>query len=209
MPSALQSYINAVKKTAIIVMPLLMFCLFFADDLMVALFGRQYEVSASYFRIYILRDFVKVFPVFIILTAFGFQKMYMKIFVAGAVFIWFADYMLVSISVPPVLITCISTIFWISSIVVGQMYIRRKKNISLVPKKALLSVAIILAQSFVILFLLLTVRHTIFANMNVFVSLFVFALLFYVLLLLTGKFVGIDYVVVLEGVPLLGKCIRR
>lgn len=209
MPSALQSYINAVKKTAIIVMPLLMFCLFFADDLMVALFGRQYEVSASYFRIYILRDFVKVFPVFIILTAFGFQKMYMKIFVAGAVFIWFADYMLVSISVPPVLITCISTIFWISSIVVGQMYIRRKKNISLVPKKALLSVAIILAQSFVILFLLLTVRHTIFANMNVFVSIFVFALLFYVLLLLTGKFVGIDYVVALEGVPLLGKCIRR
>ena len=73
----------------------------------------------------------------------------------------------------------------------------------------LLSVAIILAQSFVILFLLLTVRHTIFANMNVFVSIFVFALLFYVLLLLTGKFVGIDYVVVLEGVPLLGKCIRR
>lgn len=205
MPSALQSYTNAVKRTAIMVMPLLMFCLFFADDLMVALFGRQYEASASYFRIYILRDFAKVFTVFIALTAFGFQKMYMKIFMVGAAFTWIADCILVNFSATPVLITCVSTIFWISSVVVGQIYIRRKKNISLVPRKVLLSVARILAHSFVILFLLSSARYTVFANMNVFVSIVVFASLFYVLLIPTGKFVKIDYAVALESLPLIGK----
>lgn len=201
--SALQSYTNAVKRTAIIVMPLLMFCLFFADDIMIALFGSQYEASASYFRIYILRDFASVFPIFIILTAFGFQKIYMKIFVTGAVFIWIADYILVSIFATPMLITCISTIFWILSVIVGQIYIRRKKNISLVPRNVLLIVVRILVQSSVLLFLLSTVRYTVFAKMNVFVSIAVFALLFYVLLIPTGKLFKIDYTAVLENIPLL------
>lgn len=203
--SALQSYTNAVKKTAVIVIPLLMFCFFFADDIMVALFGRKYEMSASYFRVYMLRDLANIFPFFIILMAFGFQKIYMRIFIAGAVFIWTADYVLVNIVKDSIFITFVGTVFSIMSVIVGQIYIYRKKRINFVPRYVLSYVVKILIHSFIVLLLISAVRYLIFPTENVFVSVIAFIILFYALLIPSGRFVKIDYMVVFANIPLLAR----
>lgn len=209
IPSALNSYTNAVKKISTIVIPLLMFCFFFADEIMITLFGSQYESSASYFRVYMLRDFTNLFPFFIIMMAFGFQKAYMNIFIGGVVFTWIADYLLVVFFMNPIFITVVSTIFRIASVIIGQIYIYKKMGITFIPRSVLFYIVKILAHSFVILLLISAVRYMAFPGVNRLVSVIVFALLFYVLLIPTGKFVKIDYATVLENVPLLGKLKKK
>ena len=57
-------WISVFKKTAMLIYPLVLYCLFFADVVMVVLYGGQYENSSIYFRI-------KLFANFFTLIAYG------------------------------------------------------------------------------------------------------------------------------------------
>lgn len=203
MRPALDSYRNALKKTSMIVMPLLMFCFFFAPDIMTALFGSRYEVSSSYFRVYIIRDFLQVFPYYMVLTALGYSKFYMKIFIVWAFAAWILDYAIVNMGGRPIYITVVSSMLSIASVVAGQVYIRIKSGISLIPRSVVVNVSRILLHSFVLLLLLYLVRLYIFSGMNIYVSIITFGLLFHVMLIITGRFVKIDYIIIIENIPLL------
>ena len=63
----------------------------------------------------------------------------------------------------------------------------------------------ILIHSFIVLLLILAVRYLIFPTENVFVSVIAFIILFYALLIPSGRFVKIDYMVVFANIPLLAR----
>lgn len=202
MKPVVEPYRNALKKTSLVILPMLMFCFFFAPDIMVALFGTQYEVSGSYFRVYIVRDFMLIFPYYMVLMALGHSKFYMRMLVTWAVTAWIVDYAIVSFGGSPLCITAASSLFNILAIIVGQVFIRKKCGITLIPKNIVVHVLKILSHCLVLLLLLYSARLYVFSGMNVFVSIIMFGLVFYVLLIVTGRFVKVDYITIVENIPL-------
>ena len=200
MESTMESYRNALKKMSLIILPLLMFCFFFADDIMIALFGQKYEASAGYFRVYMLRDFIQVFPYYMVLMAMGQQKFYMKMYILVAIVTWIADYAIVSSEISPVYITVVSSMLVILFAFVAHVFLRKKLRISLIPRSIVAYISKILLHCFMLLLFLCSVRLSVFPNMNVFASIIIFGIFFYLLVIVTDKFVKLNYIVVIENV---------
>lgn len=200
MSSAVLSYNNAVKKTATIIMPMLFFCLFFAGDVMVVLFGGQYSVSQGYLRLYIIRDFLQIFPYFSVLMALGYSRLYMNMHVVGALAIWTVDFLLVRFFVPPPSIVFVSSLFHLSCSITAFIFIFKKTHISLVPGQVLRYVGKLTLHCCTVLGMLLILRHTLMSQMNVFLFIVISGCFFYLLLIATQKVFGLKY---LESVVLL------
>ena len=191
--NAVQSYNNAVRKTATIVIPVLVFCFFFADDIMVALFGVNYESSKDFFRVYIIRDFLQVFPYFAVLMALGYSRLYMNMHVVGAIFIWIVDFMVVQFSGHAPVITLVSSLFHVACSIVAFVFIYRKVRINLLPAQVLTYVIKVLLHCSIVLSCLLLVRWFYIENVNEFVSIVIFGALFGVLLVISGPWIRVDY----------------
>ena len=200
MSSAVLSYNNAVKKTATIIMPMLFFCLFFAGDVMVVLFGGQYSVSQGYLRLYIIRDFLQIFPYFSVLMALGYSRLYMNMHVVGALAIWTVDFLLVRFFVPPPSIVFVSSLFHLSCSITAFIFIFKKTHISLVPGQVLRYVGKLTLHCCTVLGMLLILRHTLMSQMNVFLFIVISGCFFYLLLIATQKVFGLKY---FESVVLL------
>ena len=194
LDSATQSYGNAVRSTAIIVIPMLIFCLFFAQDIMVALFGRQYQDSESFFRMYIIRDFLQIFPYFAVLMALGYSKLYMHLHVIGAIFIWTADFIIVSLAGPAPSIVLISSIFHSSCTVAALIYIYKKTSISLIPASLARFIMTVIVHCSVCVAILFCARLYLWPTMNVFASIAICGIMFYLIIISTGRLLRIDYV---------------
>lgn len=195
--NALGSYVNAVKNSATIIAPMLLFCQVFASDVVVALFGDKYINSCSFLRIYTLGDYVSIFPYFAILMAFGFSQLYMKMHVVGAFAIWFLDFAIVHLSAPSQLIMTVSVAFRILCSISAFIYIYRKKRIKFFNKdlssymyRMLCHCLVVLATLYIITLLL--------PAFNVFAKLIIFAGLYYLLIIITGRYVKINYLALVE-----------
>lgn len=193
LKSAVQSYNNAVKKTATIVIPILIFSVFFADDIMTALFGEKYIESKNFFRMYIIRDFLQIFPYFAVLMALGYSKLYMHMHVIGAIFIWVIDFIIIHFSLDAPIITLVGSFFHLSCSITAFIFIYKKTGISLLPNGVLLYITRLLMHCSIVLLSLFYLRYFHFQEMNEFISILLFGLLFYAIIIISGKFIKINY----------------
>lgn len=190
---AVVSYNNALTKTATIIIPMLLFCMFFASDVMVALYGSQYEVSQHYFQMYILRDFFKIVPYFAVLMALGYSKIYMHMHVIGAVLIWCIDFCIVHLGGDAPLIVLVSSLFDMSCRVFACVYIYQNVHINLVPKYQMKYVLIIFLHCLFCLSILTFVHHVYMPTVNAYLSLAIFMTVFYILITISGRLFKINY----------------
>jgi O-antigen/teichoic acid export membrane protein len=78
-------WMSVLEKTAKIIYPLVLFCWFFADILMVVLYGEQYATSATYFRIKSLLNFFTIISTVPLIIGVGKTKIYSRIMMFGAI----------------------------------------------------------------------------------------------------------------------------
>lgn len=114
---------RATEKSAMILYPLVTFCLVFATEIMVFLYGSQYEQSGVYFRIMLLVNFFTVAPYYPIIIAYGKTDYYAKVHLLFAALIWIIDFIIVSIIKNPCSIAYSSISCHILKIVVMAIYI--------------------------------------------------------------------------------------
>jgi len=91
------TYTNACSNAAMLIFPMLIFLMFFASPMMTFIYGEKYYTSASYLRMYSIRDFCSALPYFAVLMAFGKSKLYMQIHILGIFFVWGMDVLCVYI----------------------------------------------------------------------------------------------------------------
>lgn len=194
IPQATQSYVNAVKNSSILVIPMLLFCMVFATDIVVALFGERYQASASFLQWYILRDFLQVFPYFALLMAFGYSKFYMNMHIVGAFAICAADFCIVSFSWSPLCIVAVSSIFHVSCSVVSFIYLYQKKGIHFIAPELRKYILRMFMHCLVVLSLIFWLASYLPIGNNVFIHLGLVCALYYMLLLATGKIFKINYI---------------
>ena len=174
-------------------MPMLLFCFFFANDIMIALFGEKYQASKDFLRMYIIRDFLQVFPYFAVLMALGCSRLYMNMHVIGAVCIWSVDFMIVSFFDCAPLLSLVSSLFHVACSITAFVFIYNKAGINLLPKNVWRYVLRILLHCSIILIIMLLVRHFCLRDMNPFMSILSFGIMFYMSIVISGRIVHIDY----------------
>lgn len=194
IPQATQSYLNAVKNSAILVIPMLLFCMVFASDIVIALFGDKYHSSASFLQWYIVRDFLQVFPYFALLMAFGYSKFYMKMHIVGAFAICALDYCIVSLVWSPLCIVAISSLFHVLCSVASFIFIYKKKDVHFIPPELQKFILRMLVHGIAILLLIFWFTSIFSTGSNVFVQLGIACGVYYLILVTTGKLVRINYI---------------
>ena len=109
-------WISVFEKTAKLIYPLLLYCWFFADVLMVVLYGDMYENSSIYFRI---KSFVNFFTIIVyapLIISIGKTKYYSQTIMYWTIILIILEYISVLTIESPYVITSISTFCMIGTI---------------------------------------------------------------------------------------------
>ena len=186
------TYKNAISKVINIVLPVLLFCLFFAKDIMILLYGSQYAVSKTYFRISLCKDVFDIFPYLVILLAFGKSNIYFYVYSIAAVLTWGVDAVVVYNHLHPACIAVVSSAIHI--IIVGFMFVYLKRALKFkmfeLVKKHFLTVVIHVLPLLCIVYLM---RTSCLKDLGCLPSLSICGVVFYLLLAGTGKALKINY----------------
>src|SRR5690606_20439528 len=94
---AVQTYVNAVKKSINLVFPLIIYAIFFAKEIIVVIYGSKYEASGSYMKYYLIRDFLEVLPYFSVFLALGMSRVYLYMHILGALYVWVFGFVVVTL----------------------------------------------------------------------------------------------------------------
>lgn len=146
-------WMNVFEKSAKLIYPLLIYCIVFADILVVALYGKQYEGSAIYFRIKNLIYFLDIITFAPLIINVGKVKLYSNVHMSVALCVILFEFISVKTIDSPIAISVISLICQIGKIIALLIAVSRYfgvKLIALFPWKLIYK---IIVPSVIILFL--------------------------------------------------------
>lgn len=122
---------SSFEKSAMLIYPITIFCLFDASLIMSVMYGDAYVVSGDFFRIKLLTYFVKIISFYSILVALGAVKFYSKVFVFVFFFLVPAEYFGIKMWNNPLVVTTIHVCFTISQCLLFLAYIARKFSVTI------------------------------------------------------------------------------
>ncbi|NLD64912.1 MAG: oligosaccharide flippase family protein [Bacteroidales bacterium] len=193
MKEALETYNKSVFQSISLIYPLIFFCLFFAKDIVVILYGPQYEASKSFLQVSLLRDFAEVIPYLSVLLAMGKSNIYFYIHSIAAIIIWGVDFVIVYQKLPVVLIALTHALIQLAIVLSSLVYIYINYKIALLNRSLIKHILIIVIHLTVVLALMLLVKHWIMQTWNIFLTLIVLVILYYGIIMVSGKLIKIDY----------------
>lgn len=192
-------WLSALKKSAMIIYPILIYCWVFADVLMVLLYGQQYEVSAYYFRIKLLVDFLRIAVFSSLLINIGKTKMYSIVMIYTAVLIVLLEVIVVYTIKSPFAVCVVSVICSFVEIFSFFFVASKFFNVKVVDIFPIKVVLKILIPSIIILF----GEHFLFVSVLELKPIFstICSLVLYsILYLVCAKFVKLDYFKIIKPV---------
>lgn len=186
-------YNNAVSKSVTIIFPILLFCMFFAKEIMSFFYGQQYESSGVFWQCHMLRDFMDVFPYYSVLLAIAATKVYMYAHIGVAIFTYVIDYLLVKIGCQPYMIVVTSSLLAILLRVVCFIYIYKKTNINLFSKETITNTLKISLHCSFCLVVLMLLKDLFLSSTSPLVILILGGVFYYLIICLSGKLLKVDY----------------
>ncbi|MDR0606111.1 MAG: oligosaccharide flippase family protein [Bacteroidales bacterium] len=190
-------WISVFEKTAKIIYPLVLYCWFFADILMMVLYGNQYENSTVYFRIKSLINFFTLIIYAPLLIALGKTKFYANVHMYSAIILIAFEYLSILIFKSPYLISGISVACQLGRIFVILLFVSdffELKLYKLFPIRLLLK---IILPSILILFTL----HYLLVNyfsLNKLLILLISCFGYIILFFACSYFLKIDYMIIIN-----------
>lgn len=116
---------SSFAKSAMLIYPIIFFCLYDAVSIMTVFYGPQYAVSGSYFQVRIIVNFVKIISYYSILMAIGATRFYSRTFAVFFFLLVVLEYVSVKLFPNPVAITVIHSALTIVNCLVYIAYIAR------------------------------------------------------------------------------------
>ena len=190
------------EKSAKLIYPLVIYCIIFADVIMIVLYGEQYENSATYFRIKSIVDFFKVIVYAPLIINIGKVKYYANVHMYGAIILVALEYLCVITISNPYAIVVISVICQLGRIFCMLIFVSKFFRIKLYQLFPINLIIKILIPSVIILL----IEHYLLVNLlnisNIvilFISFGIYMIIFYILSII----LKIDYKSLIK--PLLSK----
>lgn len=190
---AVATYHNAVYQCVTLLFPILVFCMFYAKDIVTFLFSSKYSDSTLYLQISTFKDFIEVFPYFALLLSFAKTKVYFNIHVIATLFLWIMDGIVVWFNLGPYYIAATSSLIQILIVLTGLFYIQVKLKVKIINKSELLKCIKILITAIIICFISRLIIIFIPLNNNPLLALILGFVIFYSLVVVSGKIMMIDY----------------
>lgn len=92
---AINTFNYGIVKISIILLPFIVFSIFFAKDIMIFLYGKHYASSAIYFQIMLIFHLCELFPFTVILSSIGRTDIQFKIDCTCTIFIYIINIILI------------------------------------------------------------------------------------------------------------------
>jgi len=190
-------WISVFEKSVMIIYPLVLYFWFFADIVMVVLFGCIYENSGIYFRIKLIVNLFSMISYIGLILAIGANKFYANVHLAHAFLLITLEYICVKLFPSPYLITTISVICRIANIFAMLIFISKYFKIRLVELFPLKLMVQILVPS---IFLLLILRFGLIrlSFLNNLLILIIGGILYFALFYLWSSYKKIDYISIIK-----------
>lgn len=122
---------NALFKSAVIIYPIVIFFIFFANDIIILLFSKTYEGSIVYFRINMALNFFNIIVFAPLLFSLGKTKIYARIHMFLAIAVWCLEYLVILLFNSAVAVAIVSVSVKIVSVFIFMGYISRVLKIDL------------------------------------------------------------------------------
>lgn len=194
---------STLVKSAVIIYPMVLFFIFHAKPIVIFLFSETYANSAGYFQIAMVANFFNIIAFSPLLFSLGETRYYSKVHIIGAAIVWGGGFIVVNVFPKPYYIAVLSVLTSIIIVLINMNKISKLLGLGfweLIPIK---SFAKIILHSLAIMLIVLFFKHYIWHNLNILSILIIDSISFFVLLLLTAKFFGNDYIRVID--PLIKK----
>lgn len=175
-------WMNVFKKTIKLLYPIVIFCIVFADAIMVVLYGKEYEVSGTYFRIKLLTNFFTLIAFAPLIINTGNVKFYSNVHMIAAIALVIVEYLSVLIINNPIAISWVSAICKIGTVFVLLSFIARMFSVKLHQLFPLDLLAKIIIPSVIVLiierYVLIDILHISYL-LSLIIGLMVYAILLY------------------------------
>lgn len=184
-------------KSAKIIFPLTVFSFFFAEPIMIFVYGKQYADSAVYFRIIAVVNLVRIVPYAPVMLALGKSKDFARIHMLTAIMIVVMEYLCVRLFPSPYIIALISVSCTIFCLGLLLRCICKYMNISaveLIPYRSMGMLLVLSLAASVLSKSVSSLLPDISAMQILMVSFVVFAVVY----LCLCKYAGISYIYVLN-----------
>ncbi|MDL2255708.1 oligosaccharide flippase family protein [Parabacteroides sp. OttesenSCG-928-K15] len=190
---AIQSWQNAIRKTSLILYPLLIYSLVFATEIILFIYGKEYAGSSVYFRIALLSNFINIYPFLPLMLALGKMKVYVSFYLISAVSIWLTEAVTIWLFPSPQLIACVSAANSILVFVVFYIYIRQRLRIYVFTREIMRSLAKTILHAALIILLVRFLFFPLVEELPLFLNQCITFSLFYLFIVSTGKWFRLDY----------------
>lgn len=138
-------WMSVLEKSAKLIYPLLVYCWFFSDDLMIALYGKIYENSSIYFKIKLVVNLTSIMVYAPLIISIGKIKYYRDIHMYTALCLIALQYIGIVIFKSPYVVAIISVICSLGMTTAGLLLIAKYFNVKLsqtLPLKILLKIIV-------------------------------------------------------------------
>jgi|AGTN01.1.fsa_nt_gi Membrane protein involved in the export of O-antigen and teichoic acid len=184
---------SALEKTIILVYPLLIFLIFYAETLMILLYGDGYTESAFYFKLRTALSFVQLIALFPLMLALGTgaTKYYSRVHMFIAFSILFLEYLAIVLFNSPYVIIYVSITMRIVLVLLLMKYIADIFNIKLIdlfPIK--LQLSLVLFCSAIMLLLKFVFEKQ---NLDMLIELLMVGTIYVLFVLLVFKILKVDF----------------
>lgn len=193
---------SSFAKSAMLLYPIVVFCIYDAVSIMTVLYGEQYAASGTYFQVRLTVNFVKIVSYYSVLMAIGATRFYSRAFAVFFFVMAAMEYLCVKIFPNPIIITVIHSALTITNCLVFIAYIARYFKISffkLFPMKELGKVIGMSLLSIAIVWLSKYIYHTNLQLVQLIIDFIVFCIAYFLLSL----WLKIDYIKIIK--PLFSK----
>lgn len=198
---AVQTYNNAVNQSIIIIYPLVIFFMIFANQIVTILFSDRYIESGIYLQISLCKDLIEVFPYFAILMAFGKSNIYFLIHLICALLLWGIDFIVVYLHLGPHYIAGVSSLIQITIVISALMYVKCKLNVPIMKGRELKGILMVFISSLGACIIAKLILSVIPISDRLLQLIFGF-IIYLPVLLLIGNIFKVDYSLVLKRIKL-------
>ncbi len=191
--AVLDTWRNTLKKSAILIYPLLIYFMVYAEDIVVLLFSGDYKSSSNYFRINLMLNFFNIIVFAPLFLATGRTVLYARVHMYLAIAIWVLSYAVVVIFNSPIAVAICSTSLSIIKIFIFVFLASKILKIKFLKFFPMKQMALSLIQSFGAIALVFIIQYYLIDIDNLILRLTITFVMFGIFILSTGKIFGINY----------------
>jgi O-antigen/teichoic acid export membrane protein len=185
---------STIKKSALILYPLIVLFFFFADYFITLLYSDLYEASADYFKIKLVANLFNIIVFAPMLLASGNSRFYMKLHIVFAILTWIIQYIGIIIFNDPYTTAAISVLLMICMIGVGYIKIKTILNVSYFDVFPIIKMTQILFHCIVSILLANFLFEQFWSSDNLtFIHISFISIIYFTILLSTSNILKINY----------------